>query len=76
MDYGRINNTIMHEIGHIVLDHSEKSSACKGEIRIDSVHCPALVIFTPMSLECTWRLGPGGKPYRISLGGLRKVWEA
>lgn len=24
-DYGRINNTIMHEIGHIVLDHSEDS---------------------------------------------------
>lgn len=23
MDYGRINNTIMHEIGHIVLDHSD-----------------------------------------------------
>lgn len=24
-DYGRVNNTIMHEIGHIVLDHSEDS---------------------------------------------------
>lgn len=24
-DYGRVNNTIMHEIGHIILDHSEDS---------------------------------------------------
>lgn len=24
-DYGRVNHTIMHEIGHIVLDHTEDS---------------------------------------------------
>jgi len=32
-DYGRINNTIMHEIGHIVLDHSEDSELAEKEVR-------------------------------------------
>ncbi|MBQ8144421.1 MAG: ImmA/IrrE family metallo-endopeptidase, partial [Butyricicoccus sp.] len=31
-DYGRINNTIMHEIGHIVLDHSEDSELAEKEV--------------------------------------------
>ena len=30
-DYGRINHTIMHEIGHIVLDHSEDSELAEKE---------------------------------------------
>lgn len=33
MTYGRINNTIMHEIGHIVLDHSEDSDLAEKEVR-------------------------------------------
>lgn len=33
LDYGRINNTIMHEIGHIVLDHSEDSELAEKEVR-------------------------------------------
>ena len=32
-DYGRINNTIMHEIGHIVLDHSEDSELTEKEVK-------------------------------------------
>lgn len=32
-DYRRINNTIMHEIGHIVLDHSEDSELAEKEVR-------------------------------------------
>lgn len=32
-EYGRINNTIMHEIGHIVLDHSEDSELAEKEIK-------------------------------------------
>lgn len=32
-DYGRINNTIMHEIGHIVLDHSEDSEMAEKEVK-------------------------------------------
>ncbi len=29
--YGRINNTIMHEVGHIVLDHTEESELAEAE---------------------------------------------
>lgn len=32
-DFGRINNTIMHEIGHIVLDHSEESELAEKEVK-------------------------------------------
>lgn len=32
-DYGRVNNTIMHEIGHIVLDHSEDSELAEKEVK-------------------------------------------
>ena len=32
-NYGRVNNTIMHEIGHIVLDHSEESELAEAEVR-------------------------------------------
>ncbi len=31
-NYGRINNTIMHEIGHIVLDHTEDSELAEKEV--------------------------------------------
>ncbi len=31
--YGRINNTIMHEIGHIVLGHLEESELAEAEAR-------------------------------------------
>ena len=32
-DYGRINHTIMHEIGHIVLDHTEDSELAEKEVK-------------------------------------------
>ncbi len=32
-DYGRINNTIMHEIGHVALDHAEDSALAEKEVR-------------------------------------------
>lgn len=32
-DYGRINHTIMHEIAHIVLDHTEDSELAEAEVR-------------------------------------------
>lgn len=39
MDYRRINNTIMHEIGHIVLDHSEDSElAEKRCVSLQNMH--------------------------------------
>ena len=31
--YGRINNTIMHEIGHIILKHSEDSELADKEVK-------------------------------------------
>ena len=31
--YGRTNNTLMHEIGHIVLDHSEDSELAEAEVK-------------------------------------------
>ena len=33
MPYPRINNTFMHEIGHIVLDHSEDSELAEAEVK-------------------------------------------
>ena len=32
-DYGRVNHTIMHEIGHIVLDHTEDSDLAEKEVK-------------------------------------------
>ena len=32
-DYGCVNHTIMHEIGHIVLDHSEDSELAEKEVK-------------------------------------------
>ena len=45
-DYGRINNTIFHEIGHIVLDHTEDSELDEKEVKFvdkDSMVPPVLV---------------------------------
>ena len=33
MGYGRINHTIMHELAHIILDHSEGSELAEAEAR-------------------------------------------
>ena len=32
-DYGRVNHTIMHELGHIVLDHTEDSELAEKEVK-------------------------------------------
>lgn len=32
MNYGRVNHTIMHEIGHIILDHTEESELAEKEV--------------------------------------------
>ena len=44
--YGRINNTIMHEIGHIVLDHTEDSELAEKEVKFFAKYAltpPALI---------------------------------
>jgi len=32
-EYGRINNTMLHEIGHIVLGHSQESELAEAEVK-------------------------------------------
>lgn len=56
--YGRINNTILHEIGHIVLDHTEDSELAEKEVKFFAKYAlvpPVLVhklkIDTPEDIE-------------------------
>lgn len=45
-NFRRINNTIFHEIGHIVLDHSEESELAEAEVNFFAKYAlvpPALV---------------------------------
>lgn len=45
-DYGRINHTIMHEIGHIVLNHTEDSELAEKEVKFFAKYAlapPALI---------------------------------
>ena len=46
-DYGRINNTMLHEIGHIVLNHSENSELAENEAKFFAKYAlvpPVLVL--------------------------------
>ena len=46
-DYGRINNTMLHEIGHTVLDHSEDSELAEFEVKFFAKYAlvpPVLVL--------------------------------
>ena len=46
-DYGRINNTMLHEIGHIVLNHSEDSDLAEYEVKFFAKYAlvpPVLVL--------------------------------
>ncbi len=45
-NYKRINNTIMHEIGHIVLDHTEDSELAEKEVNFFAKYalCPPVLI--------------------------------
>ena len=45
-DYGRVNHTIMHEIGHIILDHTEDSELAEKEVKFFAKYAlapPALI---------------------------------
>ena len=56
-DYGRINNTIMHEVGHIVLDHSEDSELAEKEVKFFAKYAlvpPVLV--HKFELDDPWRI--------------------
>lgn len=44
--YGRVNNTLMHECGHIVLDHTEESDLAEAEAKFFAKYAlapPALI---------------------------------
>lgn len=45
--YGRINNTLMHEVGHIVLDHTEDSELAEKEANFFAKYAlaPPVLIF-------------------------------
>ncbi|MBE6811073.1 MAG: ImmA/IrrE family metallo-endopeptidase [Ruminococcaceae bacterium] len=42
--YGRINNTITHECGHIVLDHTEESELAEAEAKFFAKYTLALPV--------------------------------
>lgn len=57
-EYGRINHTIMHEIGHVILDHSEDSELAEKEVKFFAKYAlvpPVLVhklnVNSPVEIE-------------------------
>jgi Zn-dependent peptidase ImmA (M78 family) len=59
MGKGRINHTIMHEIGHIVLGHTEDSELTDAEVRFFAKYALA-----PPVLIHKWKFN---NPYDISV---------
>ena len=62
-DYGRINNTIFHEIGHIVLNHSEDSEFAEKKVKFFAKYAlvpPVLVhklrLNNPQDRDCRYRM--------------------
>lgn len=52
-DYGRINNTIMHEVGHIILDHSEDSELAEKEVKFFAKYAlTPPVLIHKLNLDC------------------------
>lgn len=52
-NYGRINHTIMHEIGHIVLDHTEDSELAEKEVNFFAKYALAPpVLIHKLGLNC------------------------
>ena len=48
--YGRINNTIMHEIGHIILEHTEDSELADKEVKFFAKYAlapPVKALYSP-----------------------------
>lgn len=72
-DYGRINNTIMHEIGHVVLDHSEDSELAEKEVKFFAKYAlvpPVLVhkleLDNPMEIADTFDVSVEAACYAYS----------
>lgn len=71
--YSRINNTIMHEIGHIALDHSEDSQLAEKEVRffakyalVPPVLLHKLKIFDPMEISDIFNVSYEAACYALS----------
>lgn len=53
--YSRINNTMMHEIGHIVLDHTEDSELAEAEVKFFAKYALAPpVLIHKLKLNSPW----------------------
>lgn len=72
-DYGRINHTMLHEIGHIVLDHTEESDLAEAEVKFFAKYAlapPVLVhkfdIRNPMQLANVFEISYEAACYAYS----------
>lgn len=55
--YKRINNTVMHEIGHIVLDHTEESELAEAEVKFFAKYALAPpVLIHKLKLDSIWEI--------------------
>ncbi len=73
IDYGRVNNTIMHEIGHIVLDHSEDSELAEKEVKFFAKYALAPpVLIHKLGLKSPLEVY---KNFDISLEAARYAYE-
>jgi len=62
--YGRSNNTIMHENGHIVLDHTEDSELAEKEVRFFAKYALAPpVLVHKFNLNAPWQIS---KAFKVS----------
>ena len=69
-NYGRINNTLMHEIGHIVLDHSEDSDLAESEVKFFAKYAlaPPVLIYklrltSPAEIEDNFQISHEAAQY-------------
>lgn len=69
-NYGRINNTLMHEIGHIVLDHSEDSELAESEVKFFAKYAlaPPVLIYklrltSPAEIEDNFQISHEAAQY-------------
>lgn len=73
LEYGRVNNTILHEIGHIVLDHTEDSELAEKEVKFFAKYAlvpPVLVhkfqVSTPEEIMELFKVSYSAACYALS----------
>ena len=66
-NYGRVNHTIMHEIGHIVLGHTEDSDLAEAEVSFFAKYALAPpILINKLKLETPEIIKQGGR-YGVKL---------